>query len=224
MPDTSSFSFPWRRIVLGVGGSISAVGLPESVLVMRHVLGLEVRAIMTAAAATMVAPRALAVATGHPVALDDADSTATSAVAHMHLATWGELMLIVPATANVLAKAAHGMADDLLGTAILAAQSPVVFAPAMNASMWSKAAVQRNVATIRSDGYGVVPPVPALAVSDGQMAGAGLPDIGGILDWTTTFLTGKGLRDGPEPAEPSRRTTPVDDSGSLTSSAVPPEG
>jgi phosphopantothenoylcysteine synthetase/decarboxylase len=204
MPDTSSFAFPRRRIVLGVGGSISAVGLPESVLVMRHALGLDVRAIMTAAATTLVAPRALAVVTGHPVALDESESTPSSAVAHMHLGTWGELMLVLPATANILAKAAHGIADDLLGTAILAAQCPIVFAPAMNASMWSKAAVQRNVATLRDDGYGVVPPVPALAVSDGQMAGAGLRDIGDILDWTTAFLADMDVADGGEPAEPRR--------------------
>lgn len=166
---------------------MSAVGLLESLMLMRHALGLEVRAIMTRAATTMVSPRSIAVITGHSVALDKAEA-AGSAVAHVEAATWSELMLVIPATADVVTGAAHGIADDLLMKAILATQCPVVFAPAMNAGMWSKADVQRNLATLRSDGCEVIPPGPIIAVSDGDMGGAGLQAIDSTLTWIRDFL------------------------------------
>ena len=87
----------------------------------------------------------------------------------------------MPATANTLAKAAHGIADNLLTATILAANCPVVFAPSMNATMWCKSTTQRNVTQLRADGHTVIEPVSGTAVSDGEEGPGGLPDIGTIL-------------------------------------------
>jgi phosphopantothenoylcysteine synthetase/decarboxylase len=109
-------------------------------------------------------------------------------VVHLDLTRWADLMLVMPATANVLGKAAAGIADDVLTTCILAATSPVVFVPSMNDAMWVKPAVQRNVATLRADGYGVIPPAVGLAAVDGKPGEGATPDILVVLRWTRRFL------------------------------------
>ena len=186
--DLTAQQLPARRVLIGVAGSIASVTVPQSILWLRHELGLEVRAVMTRQAATMVTPRAIAVASGSPVALDDAIDLNDPVVSHMDLTRWADLMLVLPASANVLAKAAHGIADDLLTTCIIAASCPVVFVPGMNEVMWRKPAVQRNVATLVADGHGVVAPVEGLAVASGQPTVGAMPEIDAILAWVTRFL------------------------------------
>ena len=186
--DATQHQFPARRVLIGVAGSIASVTVPQSILWLRHELGIEVRVVMTRQATTMVTPRAIAVAAGTAVALDDTTDFNDPAVKHMDLTRWADLMLVLPASANLLAKAAHGIADDLLTTCIIAASCPVVFVPGMNELMWRKPAVQRNVATLQADGYGIVMPVEGLAVADGKPTVGAMPEIDAILGWVTTFL------------------------------------
>jgi phosphopantothenoylcysteine decarboxylase/phosphopantothenate--cysteine ligase len=186
--DQAPDQFPARRILVGVAGSIASLTVPQSILWLRHGLGIEVRTVMTRQAATMVTPRAIAVTSGHPVALDDGRPENDPAVPHLDLTRWADLLLVLPATANILAKAAQGTADDLLSTCILAAECPVVFVPSMNEVMWRKPAVQRNVATLEADGYGVIAPVEGLAVADGQGTVGAMPDIDVILERARPFL------------------------------------
>ena len=186
--DATQHQFPARRVLIGVAGSIASVTVPQSILWLRHELGIEVRVVMTRQATTMVTPRAIAVAAGTAVALDDTTDFNDPAVKHMDLTRWADLMLVLPASANLLAKAAHGIADDLLTTCIIAASCPVVFVPGMNELMWRKPAVQRNVATLQEDGYGIVMPVEGLAVADGKPTVGAMPEIDAILEWVTTFL------------------------------------
>ena len=145
---------------------------------------------LTRSATELISPRSIAVATGHPVLLDDGDGAGANdpTVVHLNLTRWADLMLIMPATANVLGKAAAGIADDALTTCILAATSPVVFVPSMNDAMWTKPAVQRNVATLKDDGYGVIPPAVGLAAVDGKSGEGAMPDIMAVLRWTRRFL------------------------------------
>lgn len=189
--DTRTTPFPARRVLLGVSGSIAAASLPQCAMLLRHVLHLEVRAVLTRHAATMVAPRALAVATGHPVLIGDErqDGANDPAVHHLDATRWADLLLVMPATANLLGKAAGGIADDALTTCILAAACPVVFVPAMNDAMWRKPVVRRNIASLQADGYGVVPPAVGLAAVDGQPGEGAMPDIMAVLRWTRIFLT-----------------------------------
>jgi phosphopantothenoylcysteine synthetase/decarboxylase len=177
-----------RRIVVGIAGSIGAIDAPQSILWLRHVYGAEVRAIMTRQATTMVTPRAIAVTSGHPVVVDGEESLSDPAVSHIDLTRWADLFLVLPATANILGKAAQGIADDLLSTCIIASACPVVFVPGMNVQMWRKPAVQRNVATLQADGYGVVPPIKGLAAADGQSTGCVMPEIDVVLAKATHFV------------------------------------
>jgi len=186
--DLTPQPIPARRVLIGVAGSIASVTVPQSILWLRHELGLEVRVVMTRQATSMVTPRAIAVASGSPVALDDDPTHNNPTVAHMDLTRWADVMLVLPTSANLLAKAAHGIADDLLTTCIIAASCPVVFVPGMNEIMWRKPAVQRNVATLELDGYGIVAPVEGLAVANGKPTVGAMPEIEAIIAWVSQFL------------------------------------
>jgi len=190
-----SSHFP-RRVLLGISGSIAATSTPQSVLTMRCILGLDVRAVLTREASTFVTTRALAAATGHAVLLDETAAD-DCGVPHVEAIAWADLFLVMPATANVLAKAANGIADNLLTTCILASTCPVVFAPSMNLAMWRKPALQRNLQRLRDDGFGVIPSVPALSVGSGDIAGVGAPAVAPLLDWVAAFLR---QRDVPDPS------------------------
>ncbi len=155
-----------RRVVLGVGGSVAAYKAAELVRELRRG-GAEVRVILTAAARRFVGDALFAGLTGMPVARD---LFAPQSVDHIALARWGQVGVVAPATADILARAAAGVADDYLTTWLLAFPGPVFFAPAMNRHMWSHPAVQRNVARLRADGASVVDPGwgPLGAVGEGE--------------------------------------------------------
>ncbi|MFU8871767.1 flavoprotein [Micromonospora sp. SL4-19] len=184
-PTAGAGPFPARRILVAACGSADVLTLPQSIMVMRHALGLDVRVVLTPAAARFVPARSFALLTGHPALVDE---EATEQVPHLALTAWADLVLVLPATANTLAKAALGIADNLVGTCLLAATAPVVLVPSMNRAMWERPAVQRNVAQLRDDGYGVVPPVPVLALSTGTFEGRGMPPIEAVLEWAAAHL------------------------------------
>ena len=180
---------PAGRILIGIAGSIAAaLTVPQTIMWLRGGLDAEIRTIMTRQATTLVTPRAIAVASGHPVALDPDGPPNDPLVPHIELTRWADLFLVLPATADILGKAAQGIADTLLSTCILAAACPVVFVPCMNGQMWRKPVVQRNVATLQADGYGVIPPVEGVALADGQPTVGAMPDLDSILDWVGRFL------------------------------------
>jgi len=110
-----------------------------------------VTAVMTADAKHFVGPATFAALTGRPVADRVFDDARYPLGAHIELARKAKLLVVAPATANFLAKAANGLADDLLSTLYLAFTGPILFAPTMNTEMWEKAAVQRNVQQLRAD-------------------------------------------------------------------------
>jgi len=146
-----------REIVLGVTGGIAAykAAALASLLVQR---GAGVTAVMTRNARRFVGPATFAALTGRPVAGRSFAPQAHPLGAHIELAARAHVVVVAPASADFLAKAAVGAADDLLTTLLLCAECPVLVAPAMNAAMWSKPAVQRNVARVTEDGCTVIPP------------------------------------------------------------------
>jgi len=145
-----------RRIVIGVTGGIAAYKTCELVRLCLKA-GADVHVAMTAHATRFVAPLTFEGLSHHPVITDMFDRSNAVASEHIALARWGELIAIAPATANILAKAAHGLADDFLSTLILATRAPVLFAPAMNTAMWEASATRRNVALLAEHGYLVTP-------------------------------------------------------------------
>ena len=143
------------KILLGVGGGIAAYKSAELArLVMQR--GGEVRVIMTAAACEFVQPLTFAALTGREVLTDL--FAVRNAIEHIAVAQEHELLVIAPATADLLAKLAHGLADDFLSTLYLAFTGPVVLAPAMNVDMWNHPATQANLETLRRRGHATVEP------------------------------------------------------------------
>jgi phosphopantothenoylcysteine decarboxylase/phosphopantothenate--cysteine ligase len=151
-----------RFIVLGVSGGIAAYKAAELVRLLTG-LGHRVQVVMTGHAQEFVRPLTFASLTGQKVITElfsssGGEATLQSAIEHIGVAQKAELLLVAPATANVLAKFAHGQADDFLTTMYLAYQGPVIVAPAMNNNMWSHAATRRNLALLRERGVQVVEP------------------------------------------------------------------
>ena len=160
------------RIVLGVGGGIAAYKVCE---LLRRLTesGHVVRVVPTASALKFVGAATWAGLSGHPVTADIFDDA--EQVPHVRLGQEADLVVVAPATANLLAKAASGLADDLLGNVLLTARCPVLFAPAMHKEMWEHAATQTNVATLRDRGVTVLE--PAVGRLTGVDSGKGrLPD------------------------------------------------
>ncbi len=145
-----------RRVVLGVTGSIAAYKAP---LIVRGLMkkGIEVRCVLTPHAALFVTPLALATVSKNAVAQTLHDP-ALWEMAHLSLASWADLVLIAPATADFIARLAQGRAEGLLDALALSTRSPVVVCPAMDAEMWKHAATQANVARIKEYGCRILGP------------------------------------------------------------------
>lgn len=140
-----------RHLVVGVTGGIAAYKSADLVRRLREA-GAEVRVVMTAAAERFVTPLTLQAVSGQPVATDLFDPEREAAMGHIELARWADAVLVAPATANFMARLAHGLADDLLTTLCLATAAPVALAPAMNRQMWSHPATRANADLLRERG------------------------------------------------------------------------
>ena len=150
-------SLAQRRILLGVSAGIAAYKSCELVRRLRE-QGAQVRVAMTESATRFVGTTTFQALSGQPVRVSLWDEGAEAAMGHIELARWAERVLIAPASAHLLARLAHGHADDLLTTLCLASAAPLYVAPAMNQQMWAHAAVQANLATLRSRGVMVLGP------------------------------------------------------------------
>jgi phosphopantothenoylcysteine decarboxylase / phosphopantothenate---cysteine ligase len=146
-----------KRILLGVCGGIAAYKSAELVRLLSK-RGAEVRVVMTRSARQFVTPLTFQALSGHPVHTDLLDAGQEQAMSHIHLTRWADSLAIAPATANMLAKLAHGIADDLLSTLYLAAECPVLVAPAMNQAMWHKPVTQENIARLKQHGVQLIGP------------------------------------------------------------------
>ncbi len=146
-----------RNIVLGVSGGIAAYKSAELVRQLKE-LGADVRVIMTRGSQEFITPLTLQALSGHPVHTDLLDADAELGMGHIELARWADLLIIAPATADLLARLASGRADDLLTTVALATAAPKLVAPAMNQQMWRDPATASNVATLNSRGIALIGP------------------------------------------------------------------
>lgn len=145
----STSSLTGRRILLIVGGGIAAYKALELVRLIRKAGG-EVMTLLTKAGAEFVTPMSLAALSGHPVRQDLFMPEDETAMGHIELSRWADLVVVAPATAGLIAKAANGMADDLASTTFLATDKRTLWAPAMNVRMWEHPAVRANVARLKA--------------------------------------------------------------------------
>jgi phosphopantothenoylcysteine decarboxylase / phosphopantothenate---cysteine ligase len=176
-----------RELVLGVTGSIAAF---KAVLLLRELtrLGASVTVCLTEHAAQFVGPLTFRTLSGRPVLTDLFDPRSDEAVEHVSLAERAHAVLVAPATANLIGKAAHGIADDFLTTLLLAARCPVLLAPAMDGGMWAHAAVADNVALLRRRGVTVLEP-DAGPLASGLTGRGRLPEVDVIVEALLRLLT-----------------------------------
>jgi phosphopantothenoylcysteine decarboxylase/phosphopantothenate--cysteine ligase len=145
------------NVVLGISGGIAAYKTPELVRRLRE-RGAEVQIVMTASAAEFVTETALQAVSGRPIRSNLWDKEAEASMSHIELARWADVVLIAPATAEIMARLASGAASDLLTTVCLATEAPLAIAPAMNKVMWANAAVQTNRETLAARGVRILGP------------------------------------------------------------------
>jgi phosphopantothenoylcysteine synthetase/decarboxylase len=180
-----------RSLLIGVTGSISAVCIPGYVAFFRRGLVENVHVIMTESATRLVSAEAMQAYSGRPVFTDSFDGHPGAYVPHIQLPRDADAFVIMPATANIIAKAALGIADDLLSTAIIASAVPVIIVPCMNEVMWFNKAVQRNVGLARANGYHVMEPVQGFEVADMQPTFGVMPPLEKIIGTIAELLPGK---------------------------------
>jgi phosphopantothenoylcysteine decarboxylase/phosphopantothenate--cysteine ligase len=179
-----------REILIGVSGGIAAY--KTAALVSRLVqAGAGVSVVMTRAATRLVGPKTFEALTGRPVGMR---VFGPGAHPHIEAARKAEILCVAPATANFLAKAAWGLADDLLSTVMLAFDGPVVMAPAMNRQMWRKPAVQRNVAQLRADGVVLVDPEEGY-LSCGELGAGRMAEPEALFQVLATQLANPRMKD-----------------------------
>lgn len=140
-----------KNILLGISGGIAAYKTPDLVRRLKEV-GANVRVVLTRGGEAFVTPLSLQAVSANPVSSDLLDPTAEAAMGHIELAKWADLVLVAPASANVIARLANGFADDLLTTLALATPAPIAIAPAMNQQMWAAQVVAENVQRLNDRG------------------------------------------------------------------------
>ena len=174
--------------VLGVGGGIAAYKSAELARALME-RGFRVQVVMTRAATQFVQPLTFAALTGNKVITDlfSADDTLSSAIEHIGVAQENDVLVVAPATADLLARFAHGLADDFLTTMYLAFTGPVVLAPAMNTNMWNHPATRENLATLRQRGHTIVDPDDG-ALACGMVGPGRLADPAQIADVVAGLL------------------------------------
>ncbi len=181
-----------RTIVVGMSGGIACYKACDVVRLLVRA-GATVRVVMTAGAQQFVTPLTLQTLSGHPVATETFDLTQESEIGHIQLADRADLVLVAPATANVIAKMAHGIADDLLTTVLLATRAPVLVAPAMNVNMWEHPATRENVATLVRRGVQMVGPASGSLACGWEGAGR-LSEPADVVDAVERLLAPQDLR------------------------------
>ena len=177
------------RITVYLSGSIAAYKGIEVVRGLQKA-GHEVRVVMTTAATKLVGPATLNALTKYPV-LTDLWNDQSQPIPHIELADWTELTLVVPASADLLAKMANGIADDAASTTLLATAAPKMVAPAMNRQMWAAPATQRNLAQLAEDGVTIIEPVTG-RLAEGYSGHGRLPEPDEIVTRVQEFLSQRG--------------------------------
>ena len=182
---------PCGSLLVGMTGSVGAVAMPQFVLHLR-LLGIEaVHILMSAAACKFVTPYVMQLHSGNHVYTDSFETHDRVSVPHIALPRKSKLFLVMPATANILGKAANGICDDLISTAILAATSPVMFVPSMNGAMWGNPILQENVQKLRRTGHRVLEPSEGIEISNLEPTRGCMPPLNSVADEIMQLLSAR---------------------------------
>ncbi len=181
-----------KKVVVGITGGIAAYKAAEFVRLL--VKGeVDIHVIMTENAQKFIAPLTFQTLSGNPVVTDPFALIEDAQIGHIALADLAELIVILPATANIIGKIAHGIADDFLSTMVMATKAPVLFVPSMNVNMWENKALQKNIQTLLGLGYHLLEP------GEGELAchwyGKGrLPELNEVVEKMEDLLSKKDLK------------------------------
>ncbi|MBH1971180.1 bifunctional phosphopantothenoylcysteine decarboxylase/phosphopantothenate--cysteine ligase CoaBC [Moraxellaceae bacterium AER2_44_116] len=178
-----------KRVVLGISGGIAAYKSADLVRRLRDA-GAEVQVVMTAAAQQFITPLTMQALSGNPVHTELLNADAEAGMGHIELARWADLVLIAPASADVMARLAQGTANDLLTTLWLATRAKRAVAPAMNQQMWAAQVTQENVATLQAHGVTVFQPASGLQACGDVGAGRMLEAVELAQHCANLFQTG----------------------------------
>ncbi len=181
-------SFPCGNLLVGVTGSVGALNVPLYLFLFRQSFAKEIHVMMSRAAQKFVRPYAIRIVSGNPVFTDTFEVTNEVGVPHIELTRSAELLLIMPATANIIGKAANGICDDLISTSIMACRAPIVFVPSMNEVMWTNKAVQQNIQKLKVLGHHVIEPAYGYEVSDMEQTYGVMPSFASLLDQLTSIF------------------------------------
>jgi len=184
--------FQDKNILLGIGGGIAVYRVAELArLLIKQ--GANVRCVMTKSACEFVTPLTFEALTGEKVHTDLFDLTSEREMGHIKLARWADAVVIAPATSSLIAKFAHGIADDLLTTMMQVCDAPVLLAPAMNTSMWESPATQRNLQTLKADGMHILNPASG-ELACGETGVGRLPEPQALADAILPLLLPQSLQ------------------------------
>jgi phosphopantothenoylcysteine decarboxylase/phosphopantothenate--cysteine ligase len=189
-------SLTGRRILLGITGGIAAYKSADLARRLREA-GAEVAVVMTRGAVEFISPLTLAAVSGKPVRLELFDADAEGAMGHIELARWAEVIIVAPASADFMARLAHGHADDLLSTLCLATTAPILLAPAMNQQMWLNSITQENAQRLSAHGIQLLGPAEG-AQACGEQGFGRMVEPAELINylttwWTPQLLAGKSL-------------------------------
>jgi len=185
-------SLSGKRILIGIGGGIAVYRVAELVRLLKK-SGMQVRCVMTKSACEFVSPLTFEALTGETVHTELFDLTSEREMGHIRLARWADAVIIAPATANLIARFTHGIADDLLSTMMQVCDKPVLLAPAMNSSMWGSAATQHNISTLKQRGMFIVGPA-AGELACGESGSGRLSEPQAIMSALLPLLTPQNLK------------------------------
>jgi len=181
-----------KKVVVGITGGIAAYKAAEFVRLLAKE-EVDVHVVMTENAQKFIAPLTFQTLSGNPVVIDPFTLLEDAKIGHITLADLAELVVILPATANIIGKIANGIADDFLSTMVMATKAPVLFVPSMNVNMWENKALQKNIQTLLEMGY------PLLEPGEGELAchwyGKGrLPELNEVVEKMKDLLSPKDLK------------------------------
>jgi phosphopantothenoylcysteine decarboxylase/phosphopantothenate--cysteine ligase len=187
---TAGLPFPARNTLITATGAIAVSLMPAWIAWARNTFDISIRVVLTKSAEKLTSRPALTALTGRSVAVDAEFFDGAGGAPHVALAQWADVIMVAPASANTVAKIAHGIADNLVLNIVSCAECPVIVAPSVNAATVNNAAYQRNIARLAADGYGVVPTFTGKQL-DGRSTPGAMPDAPMVFEYAKEFLAGK---------------------------------
>lgn len=178
-----------NNLLLGVTGSVGVLVVPEYIKIIRESIAENVYVMMSHSAKKFITPYTMRLYSGNYVFTDSFDISDDVRVPHIELTRKCDMLVIMPATANIIGKVANGICDDLISTAVMACVAPVVFIPSMNPNMWFSKANQKNVSVLKELGYHVLPPSEGYEIADMKPSFGSMPEFDVIVNFLKTVVS-----------------------------------